>query len=32
MPKVLIEKFGVEDIITVSTGEDETPGQGGDWD
>ena len=36
IPEIMITKFGVEEVITASSlpeaGEDETPGQGGEWD
>ena len=34
IPEIMIEKFGVADVITISGGldENETPEQPGDWD
>ena len=34
IPEIMVTKFGVEDVITVSGTlcENETPGQGGEWD
>lgn len=35
IPEILVAKFAIEDVITVSgpeSGENELPGQGGEWD